>query len=239
MRKFDHERAWERAHILHDLAPPRVVEVERPWGGQLGIDTSTIPRCGQSLGSEHRGTCRQLAGVRTAHPGTGYCAQHLGNTRYGETEGFMIMAIAYARAFNISPAQALLNEVYRSAGAVEFVQEILSKVETKEDLLEAFAPWVEMYERERAFGLKVNVAAINAGVMQILAEQIAMHGEQIARLMSQTLDELALSPEQEIRARTILAERMRALALTAAQNAHDAANEQDSTGGVDNTTGLD
>lgn len=239
MQRIDYRKSWARAQLIHDAAPPLVIEVARPWGLQLGIDLTGKPRCLAPLVGARRGACQMPAGGLTSHPGTGRCQRHRGNTPRGETEGFMIMGIAYARRLAISPAEALLNEVHRSAGAVEFLEAKLADAQTVTELLDSYAELVAWYERERAFGLKVNVAAINAGVMTLLAEQISQHGVQIAQLMSQTLDALELTPEQEARARTVLADRMRSLALTAAQNAHDAAHDVDSTERVDNSTGLD
>lgn len=121
------------------------------------------------------------------------------------------MAIAYARRFNISPAQALLDEVHRSAGAVNFLEQLLSEVQTPEELLTTHAGWVAMYERERAFGVKVNSAAIAAGAMGLLDDQNYVYASSVANLINSTLGDLELTPIQEARARELVAARMRAI----------------------------
>lgn len=139
------------------------------------------------------------------------------------------MSIAYARKLRITPAQALLDEVHRSAAAVNFLQDVLSKIETEEELLgEENAKWVEMYERERAFGVKVNLAAITAGTMQLMDEYETAQGMAVARLIRSTLGELELSPEQEARAHRVIAARVREIS--------DLAHEADDTPRVDIST---
>lgn len=220
MKKYDPQHMWETAHRMHDAQPLTIIEAQRPWGMVLGINLKEpfVPYCSEPL-KRRIGQCSMYAGSATYHFGTGRCNWHRGNTTRGNTEGFMIMAIGYAKKLNITPAQALIDEVHRTAGAIDFLTEILTKVETREELLQEYAPWVEMYERERAFGVKVNMAAIHAGVMQIIDGYEQAQGIAMGRMLKEVFEQLELSGEQQSRAVDLITARMYAISADSAARA--------------------
>src|SRR4051794_26478174 len=73
------------------------------------------------------GTCRNLAGHRTPHPGTGRCWLHGGNTRNhiakAETEQAVERMRTYGAPIDTDPLTALLDEIKRTAGHVSWLGE--------------------------------------------------------------------------------------------------------------------
>lgn len=111
---------------------------------------STTPKCGARLSTrgvdqvpdaDQDRTCKQPAGHGTSHPGFGYCKFHGGNTAAGRKAGAKAMGRAIIQqrrtesaAFgdrndpinDITPEQALLEEVRRSVALVRWLEEKIS-----------------------------------------------------------------------------------------------------------------
>lgn len=82
-------------------------------------------------------------GAKTDHPGYGYCSKHGGNTKAGVTSAMREMGRDLSRKFkagqpfggdrndpslvNLTPEQALLEEVRRSAAFVRFLEERIAR----------------------------------------------------------------------------------------------------------------
>lgn len=131
--------------LAHALAPPS----ERPL--------TDDERCGALTA---KGTpCKQRKGSRTDHPGYGNCVRHGGNTEAGIKSAMREMGRDLARQYKaehsrfggnrhdpaiatLTPEQALLEEVRRSAAFVRFLEERIGQwnlAPASEELIEQFA----------------------------------------------------------------------------------------------------
>lgn len=189
---------WERVRLLHEAAPVFVVPVPTPWGEKWVVDASSDVRC------PHRGwPCEHRAGRFTGHPGAGLCAAHAGNSVKGMTEGFMIMAHglsdpAKIRATNVPPPQALLEEVNRTLNAVHWLDEKISSALTDDQLITMetedgkvdgdLAPFVKMWQAERAHLARVSIAAVTAKAQEIMDQHYETHGNLLRTLVHDALD---------------------------------------------------
>lgn len=92
--------------------------------------------CGYSMGNGRK--CIKTAGAGTDHKGYGFCFKHGGNSRNFTIAAQKIMAreavTQYGLSKVIDPHQALLEEVYRSAGIVDFLQNKIQSM-TEEELV--------------------------------------------------------------------------------------------------------
>lgn len=221
MISMDLERArawWENTGRLYELAPPQVEFAARPWGmvPRLFTHEKLALRCGAQRGILGA-TCERVAGGRTGHPGVGHCNLHQGNSPRATVEGFMIMAHAFAnagaRAIEISPAQALLEEVNRTAAGIAWLDEKVGTATADDDILPPIekvsgggrlGEYVLLRERERAHLVRAASAAITSHAAELVGEAERVKGELLARLLLGTLDKLELSPADEQRAREVL-----------------------------------
>lgn len=221
---------WENAKVQHDLTLPEVKIVSRPWGSvpkvQWGVGYARRTdwmKCGRERGpARYKGeTCQRAAGAATWHPGVGACSIHGGNGREGTLEGVLIMSCAYASFYQISPPEALQQELERTVGAVRWLDEKLAAADSDEDILPPtkdspggkLGQYTELRIRERGHLVRVATSAITAGVTEIIGERMRAEGARIAALLSVTLDRLELDEESEGRAREILADQLRTLAI--------------------------
>lgn len=137
----------QREQALSDPDSPIAASARRRSPSE---QLSTTPKCGAKLSS--RGvdqvedadldrTCKQPAGHGTSHPGFGYCKFHGGNTAAGRKAGAKAMGRAIIQqrraesaAFgdrndplnDVTPEQALLEEVRRSVALVRWLEEKIS-----------------------------------------------------------------------------------------------------------------
>ena len=126
------------------------------------------------------------------------------------------MAHAYARHFQITPAEALQEEVNRTVGAVQWLDEKIGTATCDDDLLPdgELGPYVDLRMRERTHLLRASQAAITGGVTELLAHQMRTDGEAIAAVMTRAVGALDLPPEQEDQLRAVIAEELRELAAS-------------------------
>lgn len=213
---------WRITQAVHDKNPPEIEEINKPWGPwiQVKLTQGDWLRCGQ--GSAGQTGCRQPAGYNTLHSGTGKCAYHRGNTRLAEMEGFMIMAHACSRRFNISPAEALIRNVERAEGALLWLDDAVGKANRDSDL-EPEGTYGELWlMRERMLKLSthISMAAITAKAMEIMEEKWKLEGQLMQNILDATVQdvvaeiivgELALGEGVKTRANEILNGRILAL----------------------------
>jgi hypothetical protein len=154
--------------------------------------------------------CTQPAGLGTTHLGFGSCRQHGGNSKKENTRGAWAVAHGLARALNVTPWEALLGEVRRTAGAVAWLDRKVAEAPTDEALLKSvtdedgpgYARWVKLRMEERQHLARVSKLAVDAGVARELVAQFSLQGETYARLVTNLLGGLAgrglgLTEEQE------------------------------------------
>ncbi len=119
-----------------------------------------------------------------------------------------MMAHAIAQARNVTPWQALLEEVQRGAGEVAWLDMKVGEAENDEDLLPGgtHAPWVKMRDAARTRLSRHAKMAMDAGVAQQLVDSVRSDGMDIALKMRKVLDALQLSEAQWDVARRVIRE---------------------------------
>jgi hypothetical protein len=199
-------------------------ETELSFARRMGISLYG-GKCGAPL-RNGLGKCQKYAGLDTAHLGVGMCIQHGGNSRRENCKGAWIMAHEIAQALNVTPWEALLGEVRRTAGGVAWLDRKVSEAPDDEALLRTqddengpgYARWVDMRMKERQHLARVSKMAIDAGVAQQLVNQFALQGETIARIVTAVANGLGLTQEQESRVDDLLRDVLLSLEATATEN---------------------
>lgn len=92
---------------------------------------------GQRYGQPEGVLCEQRAGWGTDHPGIGYCKRHGGSTRNHKRAAALEIArqecVTLGIHVEIDPSEALLREVWESAGNVAFYRQLIQALPTHPD----------------------------------------------------------------------------------------------------------
>jgi hypothetical protein len=196
------------------------------------------PRCG-GTNRQHQ-PCGNSAGYKTDHPGSGNCAFHGGSTPSGKTAAMMARATEAVQTYglprDISPTDALLEEVRYSAGHVAWLREMVQSFEagdlvwgkTEEvaraggefpgtDTTHAATPniWLELYYRERKHLLDVTKAAIAVGIEERRVRLAEAQGAVVADVIRRILARLSLSDVQSKLVPSVVPEELRRAAVLA------------------------
>jgi hypothetical protein len=151
------------------------------------------PKCG-AKGKTTGNPCRNPAGFKTDHVGAGRCHLHGGGTPDGKKYARRQMAAAAASAFglpiDVSPDEALTQELARCAGAVHYLAGHLRAIEPAERLAPAHAGFVALYDGERDRLVRVAKAALDAGVAERQVAAIERTAEAFARVLRRVLADL-------------------------------------------------
>lgn len=211
----------------------RAIAAGEPWaqvGGVCGAETRKHNRDAGNTANER---CELPAGQGTAHLGTGKCLAHGGTSKRESTRGAWVVAHDMARALNVTPWEALLGEVRRTAGTVAWLDRKVAEapdddallrvhddvdVDSGEVLRRGYRRWVDMRLEERRHLARVSKMAIDAGVAQQLVNQFALQGETVARLLTEVTARLGLSAEQEEAADQVLRDVLLKLEATATES---------------------
>ncbi|GAA0494873.1 hypothetical protein Ade02nite_19570 [Paractinoplanes deccanensis] len=133
----------------------------------------------------------------------------------------------------VDPRDALLEEVYRAAGVVDFLRDQVQKLTADEvvwgkaEEVEKQAGefpgidvthkasvnvWVELYARERKHLVDVCKAAIQAGIEERKVRVAEQQGALLAGVIKAILGDLDLTPEQAARVPEVVPRHLRAVA---------------------------
>lgn len=127
------------------------------------------------------------------------------------------MGHALARELNVTPWEALLGEVRRSAGEVAWLDWKVSTATTDDDLAPggALFYWDQRRQLARTHMARVAKLALDAGVAERMLAQVQHEGEELLAVVRRILESsrLALNDDQLTIARDIM--RSELLALTA------------------------
>lgn len=197
------------------------------------------PRCGAKRRDGTGETCRKGAGAGTSHGGTGRCALHGGSTvshKAAATVALAEQAVkTYGLPLDVSPTEALLDEVKWTAGHVAWLRVQVQELErqalvwgkteevdkgasefTGVDITHAAVPnvWLELYRVERKHLLDVCKAAIACGIAERQVRLAEQQGALLASVIRAVLgdSELGLTPEQQTRAPAVVVRHLRAVA---------------------------
>ena len=134
---------------------------------------------------------------------------------------------------DVSPSEALLEEVRWTAGHVDWLRDRVREVErdelvwgkTKwkqvdsadgpiEETVETASTsvWYDLYEKERRHLVAVCTAALRAGVEERRVRLAEAQGAQVAEVIRAILDDLSLTLEQQQKVGTVVPARLRLLA---------------------------
>lgn len=177
--------------------------------------------------------CKKPKGSNTEHLGWGYCKWHGGTSpamnTHAAKEQLAARMVAFGTPKDIEPGEALLGEVRRSAGIVDWLEEVISTFtqidrETlrrdARDVMQSLgiqgrevAVWVEMYREERKMLRAASVEALRSGIAERQVRLAEEHGRLIAHVLQSFLDdpELGLSVEQRRLARPVAARHLQAI----------------------------
>lgn len=182
------------------------------------------PRCGAKNKQENPSgspTCRKPAGWGTKHQGFGHCRLHGGNTesqtKAAQKEMLAESVGTFGLPIEIDAKQALTEELWRTAGHVAWLGNIVETIErdnlvwgmTKQvvggkDHGKTFAAapnmWLNLYREERKHLTLVTAAAIKAGIDERRVELEEQKASAISDAFFKTLDALDLTDEQTAKA---------------------------------------
>lgn len=178
-----------------------------------------IRRCGAKK-RQGEGICTQRAGKGTNHVGWGQCHLHGGSMRNNVKNAERAQAMdaaekmvaTYGLPRNVDPVAAVLEEIARTAGHIDWLGSVIRDLEpdalawgrTKvEDIrasevagvntthAAAVNVWLDLYHRERAHLVKVCAAAMSHGI----AERQVRLAEQQGSLLADVLRAFLGDPE--------------------------------------------
>lgn len=172
------------------------------------VRTPESPRFGQ--------WCSHGAGEGTEHPGVGPCRMHGGAGRRENVIGAWIVAHRLAEHLEVSPWDALITEVKRTAGEVAWLDQKVGEAPDDDALRPGGShhDWVRHRERQRVWLGRVAKMAVDAGVAGMLVARERAAGEEIARVLNRTLETLVaagLGDELEAVARSAMRRELLAL----------------------------
>lgn len=156
-------------------------------------------KCGANK-TKGGGTCGHAAGWGTSHPGRGRCKWHGGSTpthvKAAQREAAEEAVAVYGLPIEIDPADALLEEVWRTAGVVRYLdQEIRAK--TPDELAEK--PFlVSWHLQERRHYVGVSVAAIRAGIEAKRVALAERHGVLMAEVIRACFEEKGIADDADV-----------------------------------------
>jgi hypothetical protein len=195
------------------------------------------PRCGARK-RQGGGTCTQAAGWGTDHPGVGACKLHGGampNHRIAAQREIAARAVVtYGLPREVDPRDALLEEVHRTAGAVDWLRGQVEALDTDavtwgiteersstgkdgDSTTQAAAVnvWVQLYQQERKHLVDVCKAAISAGIEERRVRLAEQQGALLAGVIRGILGDLDLTPAQAARVSEVVPRHLRAMAEAA------------------------
>jgi len=197
----------------------------------------SYPTCGatkrQPDEDGNYGTCKRPAGAGTDHVGEGRCKHHGGSTRtHKKSAGKQIAKKArdtFGLPVEIDPAQALLEEVWRTQGHVIWlglqVQQLktknvawgITKIKrggddygtTQEAKVNAF---VALYQEERKHLVRVTAEALKAGVEEKRLTLETHRAELVVNMLGSIFDDLELTDEQAVKLEELVPKALTAIA---------------------------
>ena len=157
--------------------------------------------CGQSKFDGN--TCTRVAGAGTDHPGYGWCSSHGGRSedgiRLATHERARELGEFYGLPKDVHPGDVLLIETRRTAGHVEFLRDLIGKLENEDAEAgpsEVLKEWLGIYHFERTHLTKTAKMALDAGVQERMVSLAEAQGAMVADAIERILTQLQLTDQQ-------------------------------------------
>ena len=156
--------------------------------------------CGAKLVDGSGRTCGQPAGWGVPGIRTGRCKKHGGSTRAhkvkAQREAAEEAVAVYGLPIEIDPADALLEEVWRSSGIVGYLDQVI-RAKTPDELAEK--PWLVVWHlQERRHYVGVSVAALRAGIEQRRVALAERHGVMCAEVIRAVFEEKGIADDADV-----------------------------------------
>lgn len=195
---------------------------------------SDKPKCSAKRSNGEPCTKWPVAGQRVCntHGGSSPQAKAAAERRI-RTAQAETAVVTFGLPREIDPRDALLEEVYRSAGAVDWLHQQVQALQA-EDVVwgkseevdkgageftgvdvthrAAVNVWVELWQKERAHLVKVAKEAINCGIEERKVRLAEQQGALLASVIKGILGDLDLTAEQSARVSEIVPRHLRAVA---------------------------
>lgn len=189
--------------------------MDEPVNSQPQVEVD--PRFCHAKSKQTQRQCRKPAGWGTDHVGTGLCRFHGGKSPGGRKQAQKAIArngvATYGLPIDVDPAQALLEEVHRTAGHVAWLGTVVAQLrkgdlgwgvtkvkrggddwgETHEAKLNVY---LALYQDERKHLTKVCETAIRAGVEEKRLTLETHRAELMVKMLEMVFGELELTPAQ-------------------------------------------
>lgn len=150
---------------------------------------------------KRNGPCGLPRGWGTNHPGSGHCKWHFGNTSSGvktaaKEAGLRILK--YTNPIEIDPTAALLQELYRTAGMVQYLDTKIQRweLDTDVEIPDSQQQWLRVHREERRHMVQVAKLALDAGIAEREIQLAEQQGMILASAIEQILERLELTPTQ-------------------------------------------
>lgn len=175
--------------------------------GKLPTETT----CGAKL-KRGKGTCKKPLGWGTEHVGYGRCKLHGGNTPNQMKNAARVQGVELAQRYGnpreVEPEAALLEELARTAGHVDWLGEVVGDLDQQAMVgpvgggSESFprwepSVWIRMYQAERDHLAQVAAACIKAGIEERRVRLAEQQGQLLAQVIRGVLTELGVPLEAE------------------------------------------
>lgn len=160
--------------------------------------------------------CARPAGWGTPHPGYGKCKFHGGSTKNGrkaaKKEWVDTQIAMYGDVVEIEPEQALIEELWRTNGAVRYLASFLTDGEVDEvhsrlkqtvkgpgnATHEGLSVEAELYMKERQHLLHVTKTAIAAGLATRQVEIAEQQAAMLVAVIRGVLDDLGMGDDPRV-----------------------------------------
>lgn len=171
--------------------------------------------CGAKKHDDSGDTCKNPAGAGTDHLGWGKCKWHGGNAKMlkvaaaREEAAELVKTLRAGQPLDIDPDQALLQEVHRTAGVVQWLEDLIGELGVKDLTVMTeigYRPraFHEMWIKEREHLAKVAKMTLDAGVQERHVRIAEEQGALLATVIRNVLGDLSLTPEQRAQAPEIV-----------------------------------
>lgn len=193
---------------------PRWDESTQRWLNGKGNPICGQPRTGRSTAGP--GICCQDAGWGTDHVGSGPCKNHGGSLPEVSNKHVVNQVLEgkspldpkglWGAPINVTPEQAILEEVHRTQGAVTWLGEQLQNL-PQSDHHKPFGHYlVDKFQEERTHLVAVCKAAIGLGIAQKQVELAQEQGKLLAAVLQAFIadPDLNLTPAQRAKVPDLL-----------------------------------